>query len=597
MVTINDNNFGNTLTGTEDDDTINGNGGNDTINGLGGNDTLSGGSGNDTVDGGAGDDTLSGGSGTNTLTGGEGNDTYAFQPSGSAGRDFVDLGNGDDTAFLGFFSVGLGPHEVDGGPGIDTIRLDGSGVNTIDLSLNLGEPGQPNESQNFGTVYTNFENVIGNDGSNVLSGNSQDNVIDGKDGNDLLSGEVGNDTLIGGSGNDTLNGDEGDDTLDGGSGADILNGGEGNDTLLGGPGGDTLNGGAGNDTIDGGAGNDLISGGSGDDILSGGDGSDTINGDAGNDTITAGDGFDNVFGGTGEDTISGGGDNDVLKGQDDADTLIVNSIGTSGANNTTADGGSGGNDDDTLDITGLLAQGFVVDTVVANPEANGNPGFSGQITLKKPDGTQANVNFIDIENFVGVNICFTPGAQIMTQHGPRAVETLREGDKVLTRDNGFQELRWSGATTLDPARLVFEERFRPVLIRKDALGEGCPARDMMVSPQHRMLRTGPVAQLYFDENEVLVAAKNLTGMKGISRVAPQAGVTYIHMLFDRHEVVMADGCWSESFQPGDFSLKGMDRAQRAEILTLFPDLETADGLGNFPAARRSLKAHEAQLLV
>ena len=74
------------------------------------------------------------------------------------------------------------------------------------------------------------------------------------------------------------------------------------------------------------------------------------------------------------------------------------------------------------------------------------------------------------------------------------------------------------------------------------------------------------------------------------------GVSYIHFMFDQHEVVLSNGAWTESFQPGDYSLNGIGNAQRNEILELFPELEHAEGIKSYQAARRSLKKHEAQLL-
>ena len=67
-------------------------------------------------------------------------------------------------------------------------------------------------------------------------------------------------------------------------------------------------------------------------------------------------------------------------------------------------------------------------------------------------------------------------------------------------------------------------------------------------------------------------------------------------MFDQHEVVLSDGAWTESFQPGDHSLAGIGNAQRNEIFELFPELESAEGLKAYHSARRSLKKHEAQLL-
>ena len=42
-------------------------------------------------------------------------------------------------------------------------------------------------------------------------------------------------------------------------------------------------------------------------------------------------------------------------------------------------------------------------------------------------------------------------------------------------------------------------------------------------------------------------------------------ISYIHIMFDQHEIVRADGTWSESFQPGSATLDGMESAQRTEI--------------------------------
>ena len=117
---------------------------------------------------------------------------------------------------------------------------------------------------------------------------------------------------------------------------------------------------------------------------------------------------------------------------------------------------------------------------------------------------------------------------------------------------------------------------------------------MMVSPQHRMLIEGARAEMLFGEPEVLVAATHLTTLPGIEQV-PTYGVTYIHLLFDRHEIIRADGAWTESFQPADRTLSNMDSEQRAEIEALFPEL-TMDAL-TFQAARLSLKGYEARVLL
>jgi len=183
-----------------------------------------------------------------------------------------------------------------------------------------------------------------------------------------------------------------------------------------------------------------------------------------------------------------------------------------------------------------------------------------------------------------------------TPSGERRVEDLQVGDRVITRDNGIQEIRWVGAKDLTGAQLAANAKLQPVLIRAGALGENMPERDMLVSPQHRMLVSTDTAAMYFEEREVLVAAKHLTMLDGVD-VVDSSGTTYIHIMFDQHEVVLSDGTWSESFQPGDYSLDGIGAEQREEILALFPELATQQGVDAYQSARRALKKYEAQLLL
>ncbi|WP_422073159.1 Hint domain-containing protein [Tranquillimonas rosea] len=404
------------------------------------------------------------------------------------------------------------------------------------------------------------------------------------------TGTSNNDTIDGTDGDDTLRGLNGQDTLDGGRGADLVEGGDGDDTISGGEGADTLRGGDGQDLVTGGPGDDSIEGGDGVDWLRGGDGDDTINGGQGQDDIRGGDGDDRLSGGADADTVQGGDGNDTivgvtdgdwLHGGDDRDTFVIQPF----AGNGRIHGGGGGDDYDTLDLSGLDPDDY---RLSYDPHKE-----SGTLRVRDEGGNfSRTIHFSDIEN---VAICFTPGTAIATPRGEVPVETLREGDRVFTRDNGVQRVRWTGRRDLSSAEIAGDASLRPVMIRQGALGHGLPERDMMVSPCHRMLLCSERAAIYFDEREVLAAAKHLTAMPGIEPAATQ-DTSYHHILFDHHEVILANGAWSESFQPGDYSLRGIGAAQRGEILKLFPDLAKSEGTDSYGAARRTLRRHEARLL-
>lgn len=192
--------------------------------------------------------------------------------------------------------------------------------------------------------------------------------------------------------------------------------------------------------------------------------------------------------------------------------------------------------------------------------------------------------------------CFTPGTLAATPTGARPVQDLAHGDIVQTRDNGLQRIVWAGQRSLAQETLAVAPDLCPIRIKAGALGPELPARDMLVSPNHRMLVQSDTAETHFNTREVLVPAKYLTRRDGID-TEKGTGVTYVHFMFEHHQVVLADGAWSESFQPGDYTLRGVGDAQRQEIFTLFPKLATANGLAEYRAARRSLNRQEAALLV
>lgn len=192
--------------------------------------------------------------------------------------------------------------------------------------------------------------------------------------------------------------------------------------------------------------------------------------------------------------------------------------------------------------------------------------------------------------------CFTPGTLIETADGPKPVEQIEPGHLVLTRDAGEQTVKWVGAVALDSARLAGNPRFRPVLIKAGALGAGQPVCDMLVSRQHRILLRDWRAELLFGSSEVLVAAVDLVNDKDIIQVYDLDPVTYIHFMFDRHQIVRADGLWTESLRPGPAVLATLGRAAQEELFALFPQLRGADR-PPFDAARPLLRPRETKVLI
>ncbi|MFZ1479455.1 MAG: Hint domain-containing protein [Paracoccaceae bacterium] len=184
--------------------------------------------------------------------------------------------------------------------------------------------------------------------------------------------------------------------------------------------------------------------------------------------------------------------------------------------------------------------------------------------------------------------CFVAGTLIRTPQGDVPIETLAPGDMVLTLDDGPQPLRWIGSRVVQA-----RGGLAPICIRAGTFGDH---GKLLVSPQHRILLRDSLAELMFGEAEVLVAAKDLVNDRSVRRVTG-GDVEYIHLLFDRHQIVMSEGLATESFHPGPQTMGDFPEETLEELTALFPALDPETGEGYGPAARRSLKSFEARALI
>ena len=196
--------------------------------------------------------------------------------------------------------------------------------------------------------------------------------------------------------------------------------------------------------------------------------------------------------------------------------------------------------------------------------------------------------------------CFVRGTLIDTADGPRPVESLKLGDLVKTKDNGMKPVEWLGMTHVDANRLTEQPKLCPGRICSGTLGKAAngvllPTRDLIVSPQHRVLVRSKIANRMADTSEVLVPAIRLTDLPGIEQFSPEEGVDYFHILFDRHEIVYSEGAQTESLYTGPEVLKTMSPEAREEINALFPELCRPDTLAQ--PARPLFVAKKARRLV
>ncbi|MFQ6547622.1 Hint domain-containing protein [Aestuariibius sp. 2305UL40-4] len=259
--------------------------------------------------------------------------------------------------------------------------------------------------------------------------------------------------------------------------------------------------------------------------------------------------------------------NPVTVNFSDLESYHVQTGNTVEANDNSSPGieGSGAPDSITVSIPGPLTS---IEVIFATGSSSDDGGI---------------VDFSDISGDIA---CFAAGTLIETAQGPAAIEDLRVGALIRTYDGRDEQLRWIGSSTV-PAT----GRFAPIVFAPGAIGN---VRELVVSPQHRVLVTGWQAQLLFGEDEVLVAAKHLVNGETIHR-REGGEITYYHLLFERHEIILSEGTPTESFHPGQVGLDRMEADQVEEVYALFPEL--IDDVASYgPSRVPSLRRHEGQLL-
>lgn len=213
-----------------------------------------------------------------------------------------------------------------------------------------------------------------------------------------------------------------------------------------------------------------------------------------------------------------------------------------------------------------------------NTAANASPIVSINVSRVRPAYQSNGLIHGQLEDF---QPCFADGTLILTPEGYRPVEDLAPGDLVETLDHGPQPIRWKGGRKFDAADLVLAPKLRPIRVRPGALGPNLPEQPLFLSRQHRVLANSNTARRVVGQDALIPVAK-LTGFPGIEVAADCGGVTYYHLLFDAHEVILANGAPCESLLPGPQALDALGDEGREELRAIFPELFD-DGGGYAPA--------------
>ena len=135
---------------------------------------------------------------------------------------------------------------------------------------------------------------------------------------------------------------------------------------------------------------------------------------------------------------------------------------------------------------------------------------------------------------------------------------------------------------------------KPIEFKAGSMGNGLPRRNLVVSPLHRMILAGSHVRQTFGVSEVLAPAKALIQRSDIRRMQGKRQIEYYSLLFDRHEIIFAEGTPTESFRPGPVAMAGFENHIREQIFEIYPGLRAEPEKGLGPAARKLITRRQAE---
>jgi hypothetical protein len=191
--------------------------------------------------------------------------------------------------------------------------------------------------------------------------------------------------------------------------------------------------------------------------------------------------------------------------------------------------------------------------------------------------------------------CFGLGTRIETSRGGMNVEKLRPDMQVRTASGSFRRVRWVGVRTI--ALQPGSTRQRPIQFKTGCLGPDLPNRDLVLSPQHCVRLDGTSVRQTYSTDYVLSRAKGLVALPQVRWMRGKTQVTYVSVLLDTHDVILANGLAVESLYPGTEVLRCLGPKLRRELYDLVPGLKQWGVAAYGHPAHRILRVQEARKFI
>ncbi len=185
---------------------------------------------------------------------------------------------------------------------------------------------------------------------------------------------------------------------------------------------------------------------------------------------------------------------------------------------------------------------------------------------------------------------------VRTEDGDVPVYSLTPGDKILTRDNGYQPVVWVGMRKVVARNMEDNSPMTLINVKPGALADNMPETEMWVTPAQAFLMTPASHWRGIGVSEMLVRAADLLALDGVQEETMKK-IGLAQILLDSHEVIMVNGAWAGSLRPDPDRVDTLPTAHRNALVERFPELVDEVPSKPFDSARVELKPQTALYLM
>lgn len=213
-----------------------------------------------------------------------------------------------------------------------------------------------------------------------------------------------------------------------------------------------------------------------------------------------------------------------------------------------------------IDFYGAASTGAITATTGVASGATSDPVLN-HTALANGESNQWDLNGTAINGPISsgdATLCLTQACGVRTAAGVMRADALEVGTLVWTLDHGYQPVRWIGRSMLSERDFAKHPNKKPVRIAAHALAQNVPSKAVTLSPQHRVVVRAQAAQDVLGHTEILAAAKKLRDFDNIDVVEAPEAMTYIHVLFDNHEILDVEGALVESLLMGPYAATALE---------------------------------------